>query len=221
VGQCDVRLSAGHIDRFAREVSWDRSEAAAASEALFRTTLAELARDYAWRGDAGLPRYDDDERPVSVQDTLRMLRGRDFLVGGVFEGGVVAGEYLAWRQERFWRQTLTALEHLAIRNPPDGGVVVVAQQIYASHYFDGAVSVFVFTPGLTAEDGVLVQVSRARADIRPTGFTWIERVLLRRLVRGRVERHLGALRDRLEAEATPATGVRLTRRNERALPSDR
>ena len=106
-------------------------------------------------------------------------------------------DYLCWRQERFWTQSLVTLEHVALEQTGNGTVVVLVKQLYASHYFDAALSAFAFEPD-PAGGGLLLQMNRVSADVRPSGFTWVERLLVNRLVRGRLVRHLGALRERID-----------------------
>jgi hypothetical protein len=49
----------------------------------------------------------------------------------------------------------------------------------------------------------LAFVNHSRADIRPSGFNFLERILIKRLVRGRLRDQLGSLRAYLEAGAEP------------------
>lgn len=209
VGKCGVRLPAAAIERFRKEVDWSDPNAALQASALFRQMLGELVRGYAATGDSGLVAYEDDGRYVSVAQSFAALLARPLPPLSLAPdlrlhlrsfpvSPLAAGEdYLCWRQERFWMQNLVTLEHVALEPTSDGDVVVAVKQLYASHYFDAAVSVLAFDPD-DAGGGLLVQMTRARADVRPPGFAWYERVLLNRLVRGRLQRQLDALRARLE-----------------------
>jgi hypothetical protein len=213
VGKCGVRLEAGTIARFQREVDWKAADASAHAAALFREALSNLAARYAQEGDPGLVIYEDDERRTRVAETLALLLSRPAPLLGFSPGmrahlqafpasALESGlDYLCWRQERFWKQTLVSLEHVSVQETGEGAVVAAAKQLYASHYFDAAIAVFAYVPDRTSGGGLLLHMSRARADIRPTGFTWLERILLNRMVRGRLSRHLGALKKRLDDEA--------------------
>jgi hypothetical protein len=213
VSQCGVRLEAATIARFQQEVDWKAADASAHAAALFRAVLSDLAVRYAREGDSGLVIYEDDERRTRVAETLALLLSRPAPLLGFSPGmrahlqafpasALESGlDYLCWRQERYWRQTLVSLEHVSVQETGEGAVVVAAKQLYASHYFDAAIAVFAYVPDGGSGSGLLVHMSRARADIRPTGFTWLERILLNRMVRGRLSRHLGALKKRLDDEA--------------------
>lgn len=109
-----------------------------------------------------------------------------------------------WAKERFWRKVLVSLHHVTIADRSgrtEERVFVVSKQPYASHYFEASVEVMLFVrcPG-DDERGWLMFLSRARTDIRPSGFTWLERLLLKRLVRGRLQGQLRGMRERLEAQ---------------------
>jgi hypothetical protein len=219
VGKCGVRLSAAAIERFRTEVDWKGRDAAPQASALFRKTLAEIVRSYAGAGEAGLGTYQDNERGTSVAAALEALFARPLPPLSLapdlrrqprpLPASPTSGDdYLCWRQERFWMQNLVTLEHVALEQTANGTVVVLVKQLYASHYFDAELSAFAFEPD-PAGGGLLLQMNRASADVRPSGFTWVERMLVNRLVRGRLVRHLGALRERIDnerlAEATHST----------------
>lgn len=221
VGRCRVRLSAEAITRFQQGVDWSEADALRRADALFRGMLADLAVRYVHAGDRGLGTYEDGGRRSAVAETLALLLSRPLPLLDLapemrthlqaFPASALpaGGEYLAWRKERFWRQSLVSLEHVTVQTTSEGVVVAAAKQLYASHYFDGAMSVFALMPDPGGEGALLLHMSRARADIRPQGFTWLERVLLNRLVRGRLRRHLDALKaSRAGARGSPVQGLR-------------
>lgn len=211
VGRCGVRLPADAIARFQQEVDWREADASGRALTLFRNTLAELALRYASEGDPGLPTYEDRERRTSVAQVRALLLARPLPLFDLSaqmrqdlqasKGTALLGDadYLCWRKERFWRQSLITLEHVALHDTREGALMATAKQVYASHYFDASVAFFAFIPDPVGEGALLVHVGRAQADIRPSGFTWWERTLLNRMVRGRLRRHLRTLRDRLQA----------------------
>ena len=209
VGKCGVRLPAAAIERFQTEVDWKSRDAAPQASALFRKTLADIVRSYAGAGDAGLGSYEDNERGTRVAAALEALFARPLPPLSLAPdlrrqarsrpvSEASGSDYLCWRQERFWMQNLVTLEHVSLEQTANGTVVVLVKQLYASHYFDAALSAFAFEPD-PAGGGLLLQMNRASADVRPSGFTWVERLLVNRLVRGRLQRHLGALRERIDS----------------------
>jgi len=214
VGRCRVRASAGAITRFQQAIDWSQPDAPRLADALFRETLANRAIRYLELGNHGLEAYADRERRSPIAETQGLLLARPLplldlapdvralLRTAPAPSGSTA-QYLAWRKDRFWRQSLVSLDHIAVQQAAGGVVVVAVQQLYASHYFDGAIEVFALLPGPRAEPGLLLHMSRAQADVRGTGLAWYERALLNRLARGRLQRCLTALRDRLSNLPSP------------------
>jgi hypothetical protein len=210
VSRCDVRLAADAIERFRTGIDWPPSNPESVAE-LFRNTLANLAAAYVLRGNKALPIYQDNPRPASVgASTSELLGRRWFVLEGCpellghlrdFPGSPLAtGEdFLYWYKERFWRKTVVNLNHVTIyQKDDDRRVYVASKQLYSTHYHESAIEVLVFSSDRGDTSGTLVFLSRARADIRPTGFNWLERALIRRLVRGRLENQFRLLRGRLE-----------------------
>jgi hypothetical protein len=211
-GRCDVRLSGAYMELFREAVDWHSARGGARAEELWREMLAAYARAYTASGPRGLAHYDDDTEPVPVAEALESLVERS---GALSEAGPElqrhlrqypdarpAGvhEVLYWQREAFWRKSVTSLHHLAVleRDTPAGRTVVAADaQLYANHFFDAALVVTLFLE--RAGGSYVVQIGHARADIRPSGFTWLERLLLRRLVRKRLAEQTAALRARLAA----------------------
>ena len=212
-GRCDVRLPDEAIEKFRTGVDWSSPQSPVTADALFRTTLADLAAAYLAKGNAALAQYHDNPRPVSVGASLdELLRRRLFVLDGVPE---VVGylrdfpaaslgatdDFLYWYKERFWRKTVVCLNHVTIYEKDDGPtprVYVASKQLYATHYHESSIELHLFVEDPAGDAGTLVFLSRARADIRPGGFNWLERVIIRRLVRGRLENQFRLLRSRLE-----------------------
>lgn len=219
VGRCDVRLSAEAISRFRDDVNWAAPSHVQEAEVVLRQLLARYAAGYLQRGDAALMRYEDSPATASVGDGTRLLLGRLSAALGVMPGLLeyVSGfpaprptgteDFLYWYQERFWRKTVVALNHVVIADEGEaaGRVFVFTKQIYATHYFESSLELLVFEPGVEDGHGRIVHLARSRAQIRPGGFNGVERFLIRRLVRGRLTRQLEAMRDTLESERAAAT----------------
>jgi len=218
VGECDMRVSAEVMERFQQEVAWSGRDSGAMALSLWQAVLASYAHAYLQAGDAGLPLYHDNRDVTRVADSLALLRPRFELLArdcpdlyryvADFPGSRPEGaeDVLYWMKERFWRKTVTSLNHVSLLDRSDGQrpvLFVLSKQLYASHYFDSRLTLTIFAADAAAP--FLIQISRARADIRPSGFTWVERLLLNRMLRGRLEHRLAGLRTRLEGGTqTPA-----------------
>ncbi len=220
-GDCDVRLPAAVIQRFRREIDWSSPQRAPKASALWHEVLAGTAAGYVGQGDATLFQYDNNDMPVKVGDSLARVLARSgylaeaapdlyrYLVHFPQDRPARAEDYLYWIKEKFWIKTVVSLNHVAIvaGDGPSGPYVVGAvKQIYANHYFESSVSVTTFAERAP----YLLYVSRTRADIRASGFNFLERLILRRLVEGRLEAQIRSMRDRLEGRDRPSA-VRLLR----------
>jgi hypothetical protein len=203
VGRCTHRLEEPAIDRLrGREPSADVLDA-------YRKDVAAYGTRYWSEGNAGLPVYADRLPASAVRSGLERLLERPFflvepgdpILGALAarpgEGPQAGPSYLAWSRQRMWRKTVLALGHVLVDDrPAEGRTVAAVKQVFANHYHESALELLVFADG--EADGLLAFVSRTRADIRPGGFSWLERVLIRRLVRGRLEERLQGLRQSLE-----------------------
>jgi hypothetical protein len=203
-GECEVRLPLDVIERFRREISWSgRGQAARANE-LLRQVMLGYTKRYLALGDAALFEYANSDAPVRVGDTLQMLVRRmgflleiapelgPFLEGVPGLGATSDAQSLYWMREKFWTVNVLSLNHrvLVERQTPGGRMLLaVTKQLYANHYYDSSLraAVYLETP---SHGSYLMLVGRARADIRRSGFSRIERALLRLLVRGRLESEL-------------------------------
>jgi hypothetical protein len=218
VGRCALRLPPEAIETLRQRVDWSLPSAPERAEDALRESLAGLAVLYLDRGHAALPPYADGPNGTRVgEGTDELLRRplpgldeapelRDYL--RTFPSGrpVLSGEALVWRRERMYRREVVSLEHVVVvrRDGPRGErVLVVSKKLYSSHYFEGSLEVAEFARRRGEAEGRLVVARRSRTDVRPSGFSWIERLLLRRLVRGRIEAELRELRARLEGLARP------------------
>jgi hypothetical protein len=213
VNDCRLRLSADAIERFRKEIDGSSASRADRAHALFREILSGYAASYLARGDAGLIRYDNNDDPARIADSLHLLDGRsDFLrdtapdILAYMEGfpqGRPADEedVLYWMKEKFWLLNVVSLNHVAIvsRGTPGGRLILaVTKQLYASHYYESSLGAIAFVEGPAGSDGYLAFINRSRADIRRSGFNWFERGLLKYLVKGRLEGQLKYWRLELE-----------------------
>src|SRR4029079_9026531 len=70
---CDVKLSAGEMAAFARDVDWLSPNAKAQADERLRTGLVGLVADYRRRGDAGLALFADGGGEVRGGDAFAAL----------------------------------------------------------------------------------------------------------------------------------------------------
>jgi len=73
VNNCEVRLPAEAMERFRNEVDGSSESRTARANVLFRQMLAAYAASYLQRGNAALFRYDNNNDPVRIADSLPLL----------------------------------------------------------------------------------------------------------------------------------------------------
>ena len=171
VGDCELKLSAAMIQRFAREVNWQAPDYAQQATQLFRTMLLDYVRDYRARGSAALIEYNDKADAVRVAEEQRQLTRSSGYLNEVLAGTLAkqtkpAEELLVWSKIKFGLKPVIAVNHVTIyKDDRELGpqVLAVSRQIYANHYFDSslALTAFVTVAGPTS---YLVYENRSRAD---------------------------------------------------------
>ena len=213
VNDCEVRLPNDAIVRLSRELDGlAPGPREARASAAFRELLAGYAAAYQQRGNPALVQYDNNGDPVRIADSVERLLARSTLLSELapdlaafvrsFPVGRPADteQRLHWARQKFWLLEVISLDQLFVaRRESAGGqlTIAVSKQLYATHYYESSLGLTVFLesgPG----SGWLFLVNRTRADIRRSGFTWVERLLLNHLVRRRLDARLKHLRAQLE-----------------------
>jgi hypothetical protein len=227
VGNCRVRLTAEAISRLPSAFEGTSGARTLDLERAFRAMLAREAAEYLAAGHSGLTAYGDGpsgiHRAEGMSELLRrplyLLEGAGDLAGYLRSFPAarprLVDEFVSWRQERFWRRPVIGLYHTMVWEASSGGerrIIVASKQFYASHFYESAVEVLEVRKADRDRDADLTFVSRVRADIRPSGFNWLERTLIRRLVRGRLEDQFGRLRARLSEPAVVRAAAASTSR---------
>jgi hypothetical protein len=216
-GDCSLKLPASVQERLRRAQDGPPEQADARLAAELHEVLAEWARGYLEQGNRALPTYED--RPTSVSAGARAAEILDRTPGLAVAapeldaylrgypdprpGGLQ--DLLFWSREAFWKRKVLTLGHLVVYEPPEARprrVWRVAKQLFAKHYFEGAlhVSVFVESP---EGGGYLAVLQRFETDHKRGGFNFLERALINRSARRRLERQEEAWRQRLEATTRP------------------
>lgn len=219
VGDCEVRLSREAIEQFRTRINWSSPTAAAEANALARQILAAYAAGYVARGDGALFEYMNNDDPVYIAAGFRRILSRStflrdtapdlaaYLASYPARRPADAEDFLYWIKEKSWRTNVLSLNHSTIvdRRTAAGRMIIAAtKQLYATHYYEASLSTTVFIED--ARGSYLVTINRTRADIRPSGFTWIERLLLNHLVRRRLEAVARLVKREMERTPSPAAG---------------
>ena len=186
VGDCQIKLSAAMIERFAKEVNWQAPDYAQQATQLFRTMLFEYVTDYRARGDAALINYGDKSNEVRLAEEHKALAKASGYLSDVFGAGGSSSELqpveelIVWSKIKFGLKPVIAINHITIyKRERELGpqVLFVSKQLYANHYFNAslALTAFVTLPGPTS---YLVYENRSRADGLEGPFSKLKRSMV-------------------------------------------
>ena len=217
-GNCGVRLPAGAMTRFEREVNWDASDWREQAGALWRQVLADYTAGYLAKGQAALAEYHNKEVPLSVAREFDAL----FEQSRVFESSAPAffrhlrefpsgpldgsEEIFYWTKSDFGIRPVVAVTHLSLYRVPSisrterTSAVIATKQIYATHYFDAALGLT-----LAFDDGAggfyMVCVNRARTRSLAGFMRSMVRSSVQRRSREALEKILRSTKTALEQSA--------------------
>lgn len=192
-GDCQIKLSAAMIERFANEVNWQAPDCAQQATRLFRTILLEYVTDYRARGDLALIHYGDKSNEVRLAEEHAALTKASGFLNEVFGPAGLNSELkpveelIVWSKIKFGLKPVIAINHVTIykRDRELGPqVLAVSKQLYANHYFNAslALTAFVTLPGPTS---FLVYENRSRADGLEGPFSKLKRsVVEKKAVQG-------------------------------------
>lgn len=213
-GRCGLKLSDEEIDRV--QAARDRSDV----EALFRQFLVERATVYSARGDADILPHHDHKLPVRPQDAFativsrleffpRNLAGYAEYLRGYPETQKADGResFLYWSKETLGMKPIISITHFSAKrfnSPGMPDAVVVAKQIYATHYKDAALTVTALTGDPSRR--YLVYVHRSQVDAFGGVFGGLVRRVVERRVKSEAPGVLLGLRKRL-ASGEPPNGA--------------
>jgi hypothetical protein len=192
IGNCNVKLSAGMIERLNRDVDWSRSGHDARAQAVVREELLSYFEAYLDEGNSGLIEYLDKKNSVRLAREFRgVLDARPGLEEFVPEfreylaqypgrplPGV--GEFFYWSTESFGLKPVASITHVYVYVQP-GQAAIASKQIYASHYFDVSLGLTAALddPGDASNPGMyLVYLNRSRIDLLGGFFGGLRRAIL-------------------------------------------
>lgn len=183
VGDCQLKLSAGMIERFRREVNWDAPNYQVKAAELMKRMLVEYVGDYLKRGNAALIEYNDKRDEVRLADEHQALNTapgylNDLLRDSQSEMRLVE-DTIVWSKIKFGLKPVLVINHIKIyRDVRNYGpqVLVASKQIYANHYFNSSLALtgFVTVPGAN-QAAYLVYENRSRTDGLQGAFSKFKR----------------------------------------------
>ena len=214
-GDCSVKLAAHEIESL-KKVAASGGDWKPAVQREFRRLLLKRVTDYQAKGLAGLPPYVDRVTPTNPRQEFaallsRSLHLRSYLpeVADALDNPPQAelpstGSFLYWSKEHYRRGkpviSVTQVHIVRPAGPSLPVVVVIGQEVFASHYRDGSLgTTFVLDGGTTR---YLAYLNRSKLD-RLDGVFGLKRALVERNLRSEVKTAIEGIRRRIESGNPP------------------
>jgi len=211
-GNCSVKLAAHEIDAL-KSAAVSNSEWKSAVQREFRRLVLSRVTKYQSEGLAGLPPYVDRSEPTRPHAEFAGILARSphlrnylpAVADGLSDYPRAelpsAESFLYWSKEQYKNgKPIVAVTQVHIVRPVGPSlpeVVVLGQEIFASHYRDGSLgSTFVLDGGKTR---YLVYLNRSRLDRLGGMLSGLKRSLVERRLASEVKNGLDAVRRRIES----------------------
>jgi hypothetical protein len=207
-GDCDMKLDDTEMARLRRLVRARAPGWEGAAHVTYREILLARVRAYLARGLDGVAPYHDRRAadspaaafPALLADSTFLTRQLPAHVRFLHEYPAVSNpsveSFLYWSKERLRGQPVVSITHVTISRSSDRArpdAIVLARQVYASHYMTGALAVTALVGGRGEGPAYLAYMNRSRLDLLSGTFGG----LVRRLVVGRLEDEAGQVVDGL------------------------
>jgi hypothetical protein len=211
-GNCSVKLAAHEIDALKSAAGSDGEWKPAVQREFRRLVFARVTK-YQSEGLAGLPPYADRSEPTRPHAEFAGILARSphlrHYLPAVADGLSdyphaelpSAESFLYWSKEQYKNgKPIIAVTQVHIVRPVGASlpaVVVLGQEVFASHYRDGSLgTTFVLDGGKTR---YLVYLNRSRLDRLGGMFSGVKRTLVERRLASEVKSGLDTVRRRIES----------------------
>jgi hypothetical protein len=217
-GDCGVKLSGDEIDHMRMSIARSGTNWKEAVHDTFRQLVLARAQRYLAEGDAGSRPYHDKKEPVwpesefaaVVAQSELTMRGfpelARFLTAYPRLENPSIESFLYWSVEKLGARPIVTVTHVSIISPLEPShleSLIIAKQVFASHYMTAGLGMTAITSGLGGSHRYLVYLNRSRTDAFEGMFGgWIRRIVERRL-RSEAPAAIDALRLRLESGPPP------------------
>lgn len=180
----------------------------------YRRALLTRVDAYLARGLAGIAAFRDSGTARSpAQEFDAILAASPFLAQRVrahvdalqrFPEASQAGveSFLYWSKELLGGKPIVSITHVTISrhaDPAQPDAIVLARQIYASHYMTGALAVTAVVGGREGAPSYLIYLNRSRLDVLDGLFAGVVRRIIERRLRNEAGQVIDALRRRLQS----------------------
>lgn len=196
-GDCGLKLSAAELATLQGVIEAAGAGWKAAVQAAFRRLVLRRIAAYIELGHAGLGDYNDHRQPRSPAVAYSQLRQRyaflskapRFPAGNPSAPGapvMPVAEFIYWSKERFGGKAVVSATDVHILRPPAGSdveVVMIATQIFATHYLDASIGITALVGERAGTRRYFVYINRSDVDV--LGGLWGG--VARRIIKGRIE----------------------------------
>lgn len=161
-GKCAVQLPAEAMKDLHHAVDWESADAAAQVNEHTRATVLALLMRYQNEGNRALGIYRDKDKPFDVDAHLRLLLGQaeampaylpllsEYLLEYPRTTLPAVDSFFFWEKVDFGLKPTLRLNHAILyraHGPRASGEIIIAKQLYASHYFQLALDLTACVPG--------------------------------------------------------------------------
>ena len=216
VGHCEVQLPTEAMEEFKQSIDWSAPNVDVRVNQVARGMALQALLDYMHGGNSALGVYRDKSHPAAVAETFASLITRlsalpvylpelnDYLLEypKAKSDNVQAGFY--WEEVNFGlKPTFRILQRIVYRaTSPEPVYAVAEKQIYASHYFEGALDLTVCVKDEQRHGFYIITVKGSKQ----AGLTGLKGSIVRKVAvdkaRSSLERVLLATKQRLESVHT-------------------
>lgn len=217
-GDCGLKLSEPEIRSLSEVASGRRPGWEDAVQQAFRQVVLARARAYLRGGLPSADPYRDRREPVmpdvefqhivahSSFFTQRLPRLAQFLTQYPHNETSEFESFLYWSKELLGGRPIVSITHVAIARPDSGPLpeaLVVARQVFATHYMNGSLALTAVVGGRDGAPRYLVYLNRSRVDLLDGLFGGLVRRVAERRLRNEAGQVVDALRRRLAAGEPP------------------
>jgi hypothetical protein len=218
--RCGIKLAPIEIEQLQRAGQLSGAAGRRAVDEAFRRVVFRRVETYLASGQPALPAYEDHGGFVSLQARFSALleqspfirRRRPDIALALDQWPRAAApqteSFLYWSKEQFGAKPMISVTHVMLLRQPEGSTlpeaVVIAKQVFATHYTDGSLSVTaVICDRAIPQQRYLAYLNRSDVDVLDGFWGGLVRRVLEHRLRSDAPAMLATLRHRLESGDPP------------------
>jgi hypothetical protein len=217
LNSCDMKVSAGFIERFQKDINWSAPNYRDHTAQVLRELMLERVRNYLYQGNISLGEYRDKSYSLKLADEFHSLlqpapymyeyvpEFQKYLIDYPESRPVDVEDFVYWSKEKFGLKPVISLTHTVIyKRPGKNGtdILIASKGIYANHYIETSLGLtsFVHTEGPGPRRTYLIYINRSRADALRGLFAGLKRSLIAGGLRDGTKRNMEMIKKKLESQ---------------------